>query len=139
LGKNLGFQLVTRGAACLRKHRLRDRQLFAGYLRDICAFSLFESLALFRLSRDGLLGLRRDVAVLRQGFSRQNLKPLSSRLILPRDELALHVAMLAELSSPMPHAAAARLEAIVLMRFARGCGWDWGWGHGGNDRRIRGG
>jgi hypothetical protein len=83
---------------------------------------LIEDFTLGRLSRDSLLGFRRDVAVLRQGFSRQNLKRVRSRLILPRDKLVLRVAMLAELSSPMPKATTARLKATGLMRFARASG-----------------
>jgi hypothetical protein len=83
---------------------------------------LIADVTLVRLSRDSLLGFRRDVAVLREGFSRQKLKPVRSRLILPRDKLVLRVAMLAKLSSPMPKTAAARLKAIGLMRFARGSG-----------------
>jgi hypothetical protein len=60
------------------------------------------------------------MAILRQGFSGQNLERGRSRTLLAGNKLALPRAMLAELSPPMPPAATARLEMTLLTRFSRG-------------------
>jgi hypothetical protein len=62
------------------------------------------------------------MAILRQGFSRQNLERGRSRTLLPWEGLVLSRAMLAELSPPMPPAATPRLEMTPLVRFSRGSG-----------------
>jgi hypothetical protein len=88
---------------------------------------LFQGFGLYRflLGRDALLEgkpfrLGGRMAILCQGFSRQNFERGRSRTLLPGDELVLCLATLAELSPPMPKAATARLEMTLLMRFSRG-------------------
>jgi hypothetical protein len=60
------------------------------------------------------------MAILRQGFSGQNLERGRSRTLLAWDELALPRAMLAILSPSMPPAAPTRLEMALLTRFSSG-------------------
>jgi hypothetical protein len=88
---------------------------------------LFQGLGLhcLILSRDALLKCKPwrfwgRMAILRQGFSRQDLEHGGSRTLLPWDELVLFLAMLAKPSPPMPPAATARLEMTLFMRFSRG-------------------
>jgi hypothetical protein len=88
---------------------------------------LFQGFGLYRflLGRDALLEckplrLGDRMAILCQGFSRQNLELGRSRTLLAGGELVLSLAMLAELSPPMPPAATARLEMTLLMRFSHG-------------------
>jgi hypothetical protein len=88
---------------------------------------LFQGLGLhcLLLGRDALLNgklwrLWDRMAILRQGFSRQDLERGRSRTLLPWDELVLSLAMLAKPSPSMPPPATARLEMTLLMRFSRG-------------------
>jgi hypothetical protein len=123
------FRLVSRGGRSLRR---RGFQTFRFRRTTLCEVTrhlrgVFQGLGLhcLLLGRDALLKCKPwrlwdRMAILRQGFSRQNLERGRSRSFLPWDELVLCLAMLAKPSPPMPQAATARLEVTLLMRFPRG-------------------
>jgi hypothetical protein len=122
-------RLVNCGGRNLHQRRLQTPRFYRTNLCGTTAFGLFQGLGLHSplLGRDALLKCKPwrlwdRMAILRQGFSRQDLEGRRSRTLLPWDELVLSLAMLAKPSSPMPPAATARLEMTLFMRFSRGSG-----------------
>jgi hypothetical protein len=126
---SFSFRLVNCTGRSLRRRQLQTFRFCRTNLWVAAYFGLFQGLGLhcLWLGREALLNgepwqLWDRMAILRQGFSRQDLERGRSRTLLPWHELGLSPAMLAELSPPMPPAAAARLELTLLMRFSPGCG-----------------